>query len=277
MRAPMGIDAVWIDAQSRTELDRAASQDLSGGVLHGVFGRCGVVCHDRQSLEPRRQTTRVARHADAQERFVGALVVADRHRRAAAIAAIFAEEAEANRFAVCPRKLGHRRHAINLPNHVVISKVSTIPARCLIRHLPVASGSWLRASGPHADAIVFGRSRRPELLETIHLNPDEPEGVLRVAEVIDGLLAAGKRVTVTVGETHERLSPQEAADRLGCSRGHVVRLIDAGELFAEKLANSSCWRIQSGSVVAFEERRDRGRRRANEFSRSLDDLGAPLE
>lgn len=114
-------------------------------------------------------------------------------------------------------------------------------------------------------------------METIHLNPDEPEGVLRVAEVIDGLLAAGKRVTVTVGETHERLSPQEAADRLGCSRGHVVRLIDAGELFAEKLANSSYWRIQSGSVVAFEERRDRGRRRANEFSRSLDDLGAPLE
>jgi hypothetical protein len=56
-----------------------------------------------------------------------------------------------------------------------------------------------------------------------------------------------------------------------------VRLINAGELSAEKLANPSDWRIQSGSVAAFEERRDRGRRLADKFSRSLDDLGAPLE
>jgi hypothetical protein len=41
----------------------------------------------------------------------------------------------------------------------------------------------------------------------------------------------------------------------------VVRLINAGELPAEKLANSSYWKVPVASVVAFEERRERGRLR----------------
>lgn len=114
-------------------------------------------------------------------------------------------------------------------------------------------------------------------MQTIHLTPAGRKDVSRVTAVIDGLLAEGKRVTVTVAEDHEYLSPQQAADRLGFSRQHVVRLINAGELLAEKLANSSYWKIPVASLVAFEERRERGRLRADEFSRALDELGAPLE
>jgi excisionase family DNA binding protein len=121
-----------------------------------------------------------------------------------------------------------------------------------------------------------GRTGTEKLMQTIHLNPDERQAVSRVTEAIEGLLAEGKGVTVTVAEDREYLSPQQAADRLGFSRQHLVRLINAGELPAEKLANSSYWKIPIASVVAFEERRERGRLRADEFSRGLDELGAPL-
>jgi excisionase family DNA binding protein len=114
-------------------------------------------------------------------------------------------------------------------------------------------------------------------MRTIHLNPGERQEVSRVTAVIEGLHAEGKGVTVTVAEDREYLSPQQAADRLGFSRQHVVRLINAGELPAEKLANSRYWKIPVVSVFAFEERRDRGRLRADEFSRALDELAAPLE
>ena len=87
-------------------------------------------------------------------------------------------------------------------------------------------------------------------MQTIHLNPDERQKVSRVTEVIERLLAEGKGVTVTVAEDREYLSPQQAADRLGFSRQHVVRLINAGELPAEKLANSSYWKIPIASLVS---------------------------
>ena len=114
-------------------------------------------------------------------------------------------------------------------------------------------------------------------MRTIHLNPDERQEVSLVTQAIEGLLAEGKSVTVTVAGDREYLSPQQVADRLGFSRQHVVRLINAGELPAEKLANSSYWKIPVATVVGFEERRERGRLRADEFSRALDELGAPLE
>jgi excisionase family DNA binding protein len=56
-----------------------------------------------------------------------------------------------------------------------------------------------------------------------------------VIEEIDRLLGEGKHIAVTVAEEQELLSPQHAADRLGFSRQHIVRLINAGELEAHKL------------------------------------------
>jgi len=114
-------------------------------------------------------------------------------------------------------------------------------------------------------------------VKTVHLDPAGRERTSVVSEEIDRLLAEGKHVTVTVAEEHELLSPRQTAERLGFSRQHVVRLIAAGDLEAHKLAGSSDWQIQIGSVIAFEKRREQARRRADEWSRSLDELGAPLE
>ena len=78
-------------------------------------------------------------------------------------------------------------------------------------------------------------------------------------------------------EDPEQLSTQQIADRLGLSRQHVERLVNAGELSAEKSLGSNEWGIPLAAVVAFEERRERNRQRADAFSHSLDELGAPLE
>lgn len=69
----------------------------------------------------------------------------------------------------------------------------------------------------------------------------------------------------------------EPADRLGVSRRHVIRLVNAGELDGCEQPDSSDWMIPLASVAAFEERADRADEMADELSRSLDALGAPLE
>jgi excisionase family DNA binding protein len=98
-----------------------------------------------------------------------------------------------------------------------------------------------------------------------------------VTEEIDRLRGEGKRLAVTVAEEKEFLSLPQAADRLGFSRQHVVRLTGYGELSAEKLAGSSYWKIPLASLLAFEERRAEGDRLAAKWSRDLDAMGAPAE
>jgi hypothetical protein len=79
-------------------------------------------------------------------------------------------------------------------------------------------------------------------MTTFCLHPDARERVRLVVEEIERLLGAGKHIVVTVAEEQELLSTRQAAERQG-----------------------------------FEKRRERGREMADEFSRSLDALGAPLE
>ncbi|MBO0767446.1 MAG: helix-turn-helix domain-containing protein [Solirubrobacterales bacterium] len=113
-------------------------------------------------------------------------------------------------------------------------------------------------------------------MKVVHLNPGD-QTVAEITDEIQRLLVDGKRVAVTVAVEDELLSPQQAADRLGFSRQHVVRLINAGELAGQQMPGSSYWQIPAGSLLAFEQRRQAARERADAFSRSLDDLGAPLE
>lgn len=80
-----------------------------------------------------------------------------------------------------------------------------------------------------------------------------------------------------VADEQGLLSPQQVADRLGFSREHVVRLVTTGELEARKPLGSSYWQIPLATVLAFEDRSQRAGEMADEFSRSLDALGAPLE
>ncbi len=87
----------------------------------------------------------------------------------------------------------------------------------------------------------------------------------------------GKRVAVTLAEEQELLSPQQAADRLGFSHQHIVRLIGYGHLQAHKPPGSSHWKIRLASVLTFDEERERRDRLADEWSRERDALGAPPE
>jgi len=114
-------------------------------------------------------------------------------------------------------------------------------------------------------------------MKTLQVDPKAGEPMAPVAAEVERLLAEGKTVTVTVAEERELLSPQQVAARLGFSRQHVVRLINAGRIEAERMAGSSYWRVPLSSVLAFEERRAEADRSAAEWSRSLDELGAPLE
>jgi excisionase family DNA binding protein len=114
-------------------------------------------------------------------------------------------------------------------------------------------------------------------MKTLHLDPSTRDQATLVTEEIEKMLAEGKSITVTLAEEQEILSPQQAADRLGFSRQHVVRLIGYGELPAQKLPGSTHWKIPLTSVLALEEDRERGRELADEWSRELDALGAPAE
>jgi excisionase family DNA binding protein len=118
------------------------------------------------------------------------------------------------------------------------------------------------------------------MMKTIHIDPaegDAKQKLSTVQETIEGLLDADKTIAVTVVDENAMLSPQEAADRLGFSRQHVRRLIEAAELEGEQLPNSTHWKIPLRAVLAFEERRAEAEERADKFSRSLDDIGAPAE
>jgi excisionase family DNA binding protein len=115
------------------------------------------------------------------------------------------------------------------------------------------------------------------IMKVLRLSPAERSALPSVAAEIQRLLDDGKSVSVTVAVDDEVLSPQQAAERLGFSRQHVVRLIGGGVLEAEKMPGSSYWQIPLASVIVFEEQREQARRQADEFSRALDELGAPLE
>lgn len=114
-------------------------------------------------------------------------------------------------------------------------------------------------------------------MKTFHLLPSTLDA--QIDDVVAELRRSGnvRALAVTIADEQERVSPAEAAKRLGFSRQHVVRLIEAGELTAEKMEGSRYWKIPVSSLSAFEERRARTREEADEFSRSLDQAGAPLE
>jgi excisionase family DNA binding protein len=115
-------------------------------------------------------------------------------------------------------------------------------------------------------------------MKTLHLSPDTVEDQIEELTLeLRGRAARGECVAVTIAEEDERLSPAQAAERLGFSRQHVVRLVEAGELPAERLEGSRYWKLPLRGIVAFEQRRERARAHDDAFSRSLDEAGAPLE
>lgn len=114
-------------------------------------------------------------------------------------------------------------------------------------------------------------------MKTLHLDPTAGDKAASVTEEVDKLLREGKQVAVTVAEEQELLSPRQAAQRLGFSRQHVMRLIDSGKLEGRRLPGSTYWKIPLSSVLALEERRAEHDRLTAEWSRDLTAIGAPAE
>lgn len=114
-------------------------------------------------------------------------------------------------------------------------------------------------------------------MKTLHLDPASRDQAALVTEEIDRMLEEGKHIAVTLAEEQELLSPQQAADRLGFSRQHVMRLIGYGDLDAQQLPGSNHWKIPLSSLLAFEAEREQRRNITDDWSRELDALGAPAE
>jgi len=78
-----------------------------------------------------------------------------------------------------------------------------------------------------------------------------PEPVYRVLVRAVEALSQGKGITIAPQEP--QLTSQQAADLLGVSRPTVIRLIDSGDLHAERI--DSRRRLALGEVLAYRERR----------------------
>ncbi len=100
-----------------------------------------------------------------------------------------------------------------------------------------------------------------------------PTDVEEFAAALGGELAEGRTLSVTIARSDELLSPEQVAQRLGFSRQHVRRLIEAGKLDAEQLPNSRYWKIPLASVLAFEEQRERGRQTVDKWAADMHRLG----
>jgi excisionase family DNA binding protein len=85
-----------------------------------------------------------------------------------------------------------------------------------------------------------------------------PAGLTEVMHRAAELLAEGRAVAVLPEE--EMLTTQEAASVLNVSRQYLVRLVDTGELPAEKVGSHR--RLRAADVAAYKSRRDAKRRAA---------------
>lgn len=105
-----------------------------------------------------------------------------------------------------------------------------------------------------AHAAVRGRPVEPRFLLVGHGVGEQvelPEPIYQVLVQVAEALAAGK--AVTVAPTSTMLTTQQAADLLGVSRPTVVRIIEAGDLAAERVGNRR--RLRLPDVLAYRERR----------------------
>jgi excisionase family DNA binding protein len=96
--------------------------------------------------------------------------------------------------------------------------------------------------------VIDGEGERAEMPEAL------TEILYRAAE----LVAAGHLVAIMPDE--EILSSQEAADLLNVSRQYLVRLVDSGELPAQKVGTHR--RLRVTDVLAFKSERDAKRTKA---------------
>src|SRR5660397_134231 len=106
----------------------------------------------------------------------------------------------------------------------------------------------------NAYELKYGERPTPRLLLIGDGEGDQvelPEPVYRVLVRAVEALSQGKGITIAPQEP--QLTSQQAADLLGVSRPTVIRLIDSGDLHAERI--DSRRRLALGEVLAYRERR----------------------
>lgn len=110
-------------------------------------------------------------------------------------------------------------------------------------HSFLAAHAGRRGALPQARFLLVGASEGEQI--------ELPEPLYRVLVQVVEAMAAGKAVTVTPQEPC--LTTQQSADLLGVSRPTVVRLIESGELRAERIGNRR--RLLLSDVLVYREQR----------------------
>lgn len=96
-----------------------------------------------------------------------------------------------------------------------------------------------------------------------------PASVYRVLVRIVHEMASGNAVTVL--PVHAQLTTQQAADLLGMSRPHLIKLLDAGEIAYSRPSERMHRRILLADLMAYKRRHEDDRRAA------LDEVAAEGE
>ena len=96
------------------------------------------------------------------------------------------------------------------------------------------------------------------------------DGVKRALEEMDPVDGT---LSISMARDSETMSPQQAADFLGVSRQHLMRLLDAGLLPFTRKPNSSHRTIPSRAVAELAGARQAGKRRLDEFAATMNDAG----
>ncbi|HEY5857856.1 MAG TPA: helix-turn-helix domain-containing protein [Aldersonia sp.] len=97
-----------------------------------------------------------------------------------------------------------------------------------------------------------------------------PRGALELIRDVLATMAAGQGVTVV--PAHAELTTQQAAELLGVSRPHVIKLLDEGRIEYRLVGRHR--RIPASSLLAYRRSRQvEARRAADELTALTEDLG----
>lgn len=97
-----------------------------------------------------------------------------------------------------------------------------------------------------------------------------PEPLFKILRYAAGMLVRGERITLA--PVTKDISTQEAADLLGVSRPHLIKLLDTGEIPFTK--NGRNRRVRFGDVNGYRKKRDAERReRLRDLIRQSEELG----
>ncbi|MGM4914941.1 excisionase family DNA-binding protein [Rhizobium sp. 768_B6_N1_8] len=130
-----------------------------------------------------------------------------------------------------------------------------------------------RSAAARVASLLVSRSQSRGSLQVIGDHGERLELPSALADIMfraAELLAEGRAVTVLPDE--ETMSTQMAADILNVSRQYLVRLVDAGELAAEKVGSHR--RLRATDVAAYKAARDAKRTSAlDRLSQLSEDAG----